>query len=114
MTEQEIAEVLGKARRWIELAEQLPAVARSDQAVMARALIALAERVKAREWQPIETAPKDGSEILAYAWARYRSYYGVAQWAEANPAFSNSVAGWFWPFAIRPTHWQPLPEGPKP
>ena len=63
------------------------------------------------EWQPIETAPKDGSEILAFARGN-RDFYGVAQWAEAQAAF-NSVAGWFWTFAIRPTHWMPLPEPPK-
>lgn len=61
-------------------------------------------------WQPIETAPKDGTEILAFA-HRDRAYYGVAQWAEANEAL-GSVAGWFWPYATRPTHWMRLPEPP--
>lgn len=66
-------------------------------------------------WQPIETAPKDGAEILATAKdpsVKGRNYYGVAQWAEQNRDFPNSVSGWFWPYAIRPTHWMPLPEPP--
>jgi hypothetical protein len=63
-------------------------------------------------WRPIETAPKDGSEVLAFAFA-HRNFYGVAQWAEADPDFPRTVSGWFWPFAIRPTHWQPLPAPPE-
>ncbi len=63
-------------------------------------------------WKPIETAPKDGSNILAYAEHPSRMFYGVAQWAEADPDFQKTVSGWFWPFAIRPTHWMPLPAAP--
>jgi len=61
-------------------------------------------------WRPISEAPKDGSSILAFA-AAYRDYYGVAQWAEADEDI-GSVEGWFWPFAIRPTHFMPLPSPP--
>jgi hypothetical protein len=67
------------------------------------------------EWQDISTAPKDGTQFLAYAPggpARV-PYYGVAQWAEADPDFPNTVSGWFWPFAIRPTKWQPIDEPPN-
>ena len=56
-------------------------------------------------WQPIETAQKDGTEILCYG-----EYYGkpvlfVAIW--------NSVE-WYagWGGSIQPTHWQPLPAPP--
>lgn len=73
------------------------------------------------EWQPIETAPKDGTQMLCVApftkpdggttWAF--PFYGVAQWAEADPDFPKSVAGWFWPYATRPTHWLPLPTPPS-
>jgi hypothetical protein len=67
-------------------------------------------RAQSVSWQPIETAPKDGTQILAFAHER-RGYFGVAQWAEAQPAFKD-VAGWFWDYAIRPTHWMPLPAPP--
>lgn len=64
------------------------------------------------EWQDISTAPKDGTHILAFASDEYRQpYYSVAQWAPERPEF-GSVAGWFWSFAIRPTHWMPLPPPP--
>ena len=67
------------------------------------------------EWQPIETAPKDGRQFLAYAKGQMipRHFIAVAQWASADPDFPQSVDGWFWPYAIRPTHWKPLPEPPK-
>ncbi len=65
------------------------------------------------EWQPISTAPKDGTQVLAFARGDHMpEFYGVAQWAEANPDFPRTVAGWFWPYAIRPTHWMPLPPAP--
>lgn len=67
------------------------------------------------EWQPIESAPKDGTKILAFARnPEYApdTYMAVAEWATAKPAF-GSVAGWFWPYAIRPTHWMHLPTAPE-
>lgn len=59
------------------------------------------------EWQPIETAPKDGTDIFV-----------------AGGKFKPMVAFWFrdgwvnvWTFEDRtapnPTHWMPLPEPPK-
>jgi hypothetical protein len=64
------------------------------------------------EWKDIASAKKDGSEMLLSAGGD-RYYIGVGQWAECDPDFSNSVAGWFWPYAIRPTHWMPLPPPPE-
>ena len=59
------------------------------------------------EWQPIETAPRDGSEILLFARGPYKDdYRGVGQWSEQRN-------DWLWSFAIRPTHWMPLPEPPR-
>lgn len=65
-------------------------------------------------WQPISTAPKDGTQILAYAKGPYRDerYYGVAEWAVPDPRGLGRRDDWFWPYAIRPTHWMPLPEPP--
>ena len=70
-------------------------------------------------WKPIETAPRDGTAILAYAsraaaegklersqgmkvtwWRSNRERDGFTGWGEFNDAF--------WPA----THWMPLPKPP--
>lgn len=65
-------------------------------------------------WQPIETAPRDGTQFLVWD-----SYYGVRigrafvrsdhdDWLSYMGAFKDSSKG-----GVRATHWQPLPEPPK-
>lgn len=60
------------------------------------------------EWQPIETAPKDGTEIIVLMGAkdiRLGWYF----------APSSTTRGWLDQSSkkIRPTHWMPLPDPPK-
>ena len=65
------------------------------------------------EWQPIETAPKDGTGIITYP------HYRVTFWT--NECLTASGEGWAggWDdyaegFAhIEPRFWMPLPEPPK-
>lgn len=71
-------------------------------------------------WQPIETAPKDGTRVLVAnshgAWmAEYSPVYGSG-YRRATPWFSvmlnhEHIHG----FARSgpPTHWMPLPEPPQ-
>jgi hypothetical protein len=69
--------------------------------------LALTPREEEVGWRPIETAPKDG-RILLFAQGSYGpmdKYFGVGEWAHQS-------AGWFWEFAIRPTHWHPGPPLP--
>jgi hypothetical protein len=74
----------------------------------------LRKSAKAKEWRPIESAPKDGTQILAYAKSEYdQHFYGVAEWATARDWDARSIDGWFWTYAIRPTHWRQLPEPPS-
>lgn len=66
------------------------------------------------EWQPIETAPKDGTHILGYADT-------VEEMAVINclPTWHDDE----WSLSVsckpasdnyfRPTHWMPLPKPPK-
>jgi hypothetical protein len=75
------------------------------------------------EWQPIDTAPKDGTAILAFPcriddpagnglidapyvviWRDWTQYGGDAGWHEAG---GERYAMW------EPTHWMLLPPGPK-
>ena len=66
------------------------------------------------KWQPIETAPKDGTEILA-CWDAPTPEYktrGVVRWE-----IYNAVGDGYWATAPgdwnkRCTHWMPLPTAP--
>jgi hypothetical protein len=64
------------------------------------------------KWQDIETAPKDGTEIWAYAGEQARMKWiegsGYALWVWADEALSEID-----PDPIQPTHWMPLPEPPE-
>lgn len=57
------------------------------------------------EWKDIETAPRDGTPILA---ADKGTYAYVAEWISANRVWIGAD-GMYW----EPTHWMPLPEPPK-
>ena len=76
------------------------------------------ERIKsAAEWQPIETAPKDGTFIiLGYA----GSHVSEGRWVSDPSRNHWRETGWFDTDADvlcdhpgRPTHWMPLPEPPN-
>lgn len=56
------------------------------------------------EWQPIDTAPKDGTQILA-------CFKGQFDWV-IFIAHSDKSRVWAAGYAS-PTHWQPLPKPPS-
>ena len=62
------------------------------------------------EWQPIETAPKDGSTILI-ATHSYEGGVMMAAWASdvPTPAFVDEVGDSY----FDATHWMPLPAPPR-
>lgn len=70
------------------------------------------------EWQPIETAPKDGRDILVWmplGDGRGNPTVAVVDWYVANGESHWRIAeGVFGPLALDfpPTHWMPLPEPP--
>lgn len=87
----------------------------------ARSLLLGLEREQG--WQPIESAPKDGTAILVtrhmghWGWVR-----GYARWEEANYRNVGVFAGWIShgftdpPGELglaHPTHWRPLPAPPE-
>ena len=67
------------------------------------------------QWQPIETAPKDGTFIITYLPPRFVDEAGLTmiqrwkgtklQWITAGAP--NRARLW------QPTHWMPLPSPPK-
>ncbi len=70
-------------------------------------------------WQPIDTAPKDGTEVLVYFGGR------VGVKSAAWTGSSSGLTIWcvddekHGPFPVRgysepyPTHWMPLPAAPE-
>lgn len=54
------------------------------------------------EWQPIETGPKDGTEILG--WDGHEVV--TVSWCESHE-WSTGYAGFY-----KITHWMPLPQPP--
>lgn len=60
------------------------------------------------EWQPIETAPKDGTIVLLYDGAYpIAGFFDFGGWIPADVDLQD-----MWP-QIEVTHWMPLPEPPK-
>ena len=54
-------------------------------------------------WQPIETAPKDGSSILL----------ATPKGRIADGFWALTYGVWSWPYVmVEPTHWMPLPAPP--
>lgn len=69
------------------------------------------------DWQPIETAPKDGTRILIYEPGE-PEYYGImtAKWIDIYSVWNvaPSEGGDIFPHEIHATHWMPLPLPPEP
>lgn len=88
---------------------------------MAVAILDRAAVVAAMKWQPIETAPKDGTRILGWIpdldvdfpyidipGAATISWDQVYSCWEVDPAETWEYS----PEKRNPTHWMPLPEAP--
>ena len=58
-----------------------------------------------RKWQPIETAPKDGTPFLGCD----PDYIFVAIWDRGNRVHLTDTGRGF----CYPTHWMPLPPPPE-
>lgn len=71
------------------------------------------ERLQAiveRRWQPIETAPKDGTTLLVWnpTWYQGKGGQCVGVWFRPESKwYSIEIT-----MSIQPTHWMPLPEPP--
>ena len=61
------------------------------------------------EWQPIETAPKDGKEVILFAAPRH---YGIGFFTECPREMVGGPLFWDWDWGHQPTHWLPLPPPP--
>lgn len=59
------------------------------------------------EWQPIETAPKDGTQILAPL--TLGGIMAVVSWWDGMWREGTNGLG----LKNEPSHWMPLPDAPK-
>ena len=72
-------------------------------------------------WEPIESAPKDGTEILGIFVGTIDTDYSLVRWdcrrwiAQADGQRAIESQGDTWTDLIEPflTHWMPLPPPPK-
>lgn len=87
----------GDGRDHLEsMVHQLPVVIRAEQ--LRELLAATQAPAVGADWQPIKTAPKDRSIVLANA-----TQVSQGQWAGRYFA---------WGYSANPTHWMPLPAAP--
>lgn len=65
-------------------------------------------------WQPIDTAPRDGTPILAYSpvMGTYNTAYQRNEPHEGD-RFPCGFAGYLGKWFCYPTHWMPVPSRPK-
>lgn len=59
-------------------------------------------------WQPIESAPKDGTRVLLVV--TMRDFSGISHIHVGS--WSRNNGEWRWPVMYQPTHWMPLPAPP--
>ena len=74
------------------------------------------------EWQPISTAPKDGSEVVLFIPGDHNRHVVIGSWDDAQysrrprPYWTSDGAriwGVRWSRDNQPTHWMPLPQPPQ-
>ena len=66
-------------------------------------------------WQPIETAPQDGTKVLLLV-SDYSTSPAAIDGIQKNCAvgwFSSIPPMWVHGHSFGPTHWMPLPELPE-
>lgn len=65
-------------------------------------------------WQPIETAPRDGTPLLGFVPSYYQGKGGICLLIWLKNA-REPDGHWYDGHAFKtdPTHWMPLPEPPK-
>ena len=90
----------------------------------ARAYAAAAVAAAVPQWQPIETAPKDGQDIIVMYMHIETQVVHAAFWMSESDCEDTDEVGW-WSYEysevsriklddwMTPTHWMPLPSPPE-
>ena len=79
-----------------------------DEAAFLTQILARIRKLESQAtWQPIETAPKDGTRVLL-------ADSSVAADGYFDYLLNKGNGSWVWPYVKRePTHWKSMPEFPK-
>lgn len=64
-------------------------------------------------WQPIETAPKDGTLVDLWLSSGDTKRITGCYWSESGLCWTDGDR-YYLKGRVQPTHWMPLPEPPKP
>ncbi len=64
------------------------------------------------DWYPIETAPKDGTEIIYSGKYEGAAWVSVGRWTDQGWYDINIDSSDHYGHAEYPTHWMPLPQPP--
>jgi hypothetical protein len=86
-----------------------------DEDQLSKILEDMVRRADEGRWWPINTAPKDGRELLVFCPSHhleaYNDFFAVARWVDQA---YDGREGWFDNFdMLYPTHWMPIPGKPK-
>lgn len=65
------------------------------------------------EWQPIRTAPKDGTEILVFGFLKVALDEASIRYMEVCRFYKDRWTVEWMDSYKPPTHWQHLPEPPR-
>jgi hypothetical protein len=79
-----------------------------------RRLTMLSDEMRASQWQPIETAPKDGTEILlGHSEAVFSGWWSKN--TDEGEGWTSGQTNIYEDYVAYPaTHWMPLPAPPLP
>jgi hypothetical protein len=86
-----------------------------------RLLTAALGLIEQQQWQPIETAPKDGRQVLLYGCEHKRHWFGSGYYFKGVPGDGEGwIAHSFYTLPVNdssgcftPSHWRPLFEPPS-
>lgn len=68
------------------------------------------------KWQPIETAPRDGTEVVVYCPGQRHPVFTASYiygWSCSVEGRYSPMDDFFGDEDKKPTHWMPLPEPPQ-
>lgn len=93
-----------------------------DSTVRFLGSISIRKGVSKMDWRPIETAPKDGTEVLLYF---EKGFTEKGRWVDRETReygkVTHRIEKWSWGSGVfgsllgnepEPTHWMPIPSGP--